>query len=130
MDHIVVAAVVFFFVVAVVESDIEVVWVDSIEELFVVIVDNVEFDINFLVVDNSYHIIHLSLDKSFEAAAAFVFVVGNIFVVDHNAINSVGGEVVEQSEVFVLVDLKVDLLITLYFSIAVKYLYLKLKEVR
>lgn len=129
MDHIVVAAVVFFFVVAVVESDIEVVWVDSIEELFVVIVDNVEFDINFLVVDNSYHIIHLSLDKSFEAAA-FVFVVGNIFVVDHNAINSVGGEVVEQSEVFVLVDLKVDLLITLYFSIAVKYLYLKLKEVR
>lgn len=129
MDHIVVAAVVFFFVVAVVESDIEVAWVDSIEELFVVIVDNVEFDINFLVVDNSYHIIHLSLDKSFEAAV-FVFVVGNIFVVDHNAINSVGGEVVEQSEVFVLVDLKVDLLIILYFNIAVKYLYLKLKEVR
>jgi hypothetical protein len=112
MDHIAVAVVaVFFFVVAVVvEFDIEVAWVDSIE-LFVAIVDSAEFDINFLlvVVDGSCHIIHLRLDKPFEVAAVvFVFAVAYIFVLDHNAINSVDGEVFEQSEVSVLVDLKVD----------------------
>ena len=109
MDHVVVE--VFFFVVAV-EIEIVMPLVDNIE---IPNVDNIEFGINFQegIILHNFNISNFS--KIFWVD---IFFVAYIFPKGHNVVQNVDDEAVE---LFFQEDLKVDLLIILYFDIVAQY---------